>query len=139
MLVATVGYQQASAKTGIKEATLRKWNERYKWKLVPTHALAVTNVTKPSDALQDVLADDSKQTRIGFSRAARKVASHVAEMAPEALTIPATALSASKWHGVAESIHGWNSEQKGSGVMPPLSIYSERTVVVQGNAESTSE
>jgi len=132
MLVATLGYEEASKRTGIKAATLRKWNERYQWKVVPTHALSVTNVTKPADALVSALAEDSRETKVGFSRAARKVSTRLSGMDPDELTLPEVALSASKWHGIAEGVHKWNQEERGSGVLGGLQVYSQQTVIQVG-------
>jgi len=133
-LAEAVGVREAARRLNLNENTLLSWSKRDNWNM-PQRRTNQRNqpAIKPSDSLRDSLADDSKATRIGFSRAARKVAQHVSEAPVNELISPATALSASKWHGVAESIHQWNAEAKGSGVLPGLNIYSEQTVVQVGS------
>jgi hypothetical protein len=132
MLVATLGYEEAAQRTGIKAGTLRQWARRFNWNqpIVHSQTKAVTTVTKPADALRESLSDDSKATRIGFSRAARKVATHLQEQAAEQLTMPATAISASKWHGIASGVHQWQEKAETGINLNILSIGGDMAVQV---------
>lgn len=98
MLHAELGAAEVSRRTGIPEGTIRQWARREGWNeghkakqsLVagfPTPAkaelaatlpaslrpVAVAGVTKPADALSEILAEDERETRLSLSRAARKL------------------------------------------------------------------
>lgn len=135
-LAIAIGVREAARQLGLNEDRVRQWSKREKWlqhepKPQPPTVTKnlVTTVTKPSDALQSILADDSKQTKIGFSRAARKVAKHLEEAPVKELVTPQKAIAAKSWHGIAESVHGWKVEERGSGVLPGLNVYSQQTIV----------
>jgi transposase len=129
ILVTAIGYEETATRLQIKAATLRQWAKRYNWNGQVQHKQAiVTTVTKPSDALQDHLADLSKRSRIGFAKAAATTADHVAEMKPQGILARSRAIR--DMVGVAETVHGWrNEEGKGQGIMPSLNIYSKQTVI----------
>ena len=75
MLVADIGYQEASRRTGIEYATLRQWSKRFGWNVTRPHASAVTNVTRaPADAHADALASLETQTRMALARSTAKLA-----------------------------------------------------------------
>ena len=70
---------------------------------------AVPGVPKGSDALADVMREDSRATRIAGSRYARRVVEHAAEMpAAEALT---RARNVREAVGVAATVHGWEAKE----------------------------
>ncbi len=69
--------------------------------------VTVTGVTNAADSLANVLADDSKQTRLGFSRAYRKAAAHVSDLDGEAITERAQDIKALA-QGAA-LVHGWEA------------------------------
>lgn len=128
-LVVAVGVREAARQMGLAESTVQAWSARGKWteKINQAQSIARSNLqptaTKPAaDALTEALIDDSKATRIGFSKAARKVAAKLSESDAESLTTPAMAITASKWQGVAASTHGWNEKQESGNVMVNIGI-----------------
>jgi len=82
----------------------------------------VTNVTKPSVALANVLAEDSLATKVGFSRAAVKVATHLGEKEADALIERDTAQSARQWSEIAGKVHGWDAKEQAAGVNVAVNI-----------------
>lgn len=124
MLVTEIGYQAASERLGIKYATLRKWAQRGNWNKPVPHAQAiVTAVTKPADVLAQTLADDNRATKLGLSRAARKVADHAAKLKPKAILQESRSLK--DIAGVASTVHGWEASQKSG-----TNVFSNQTVVI---------
>lgn len=132
MLVAAVGYEQAATQTGIKPATLRKWSERYKWKVIHNHKqeALVTTVTSPANALANTLEADSTATRLGFSRAARKVAESLAGEAVERLRMPKEALTAKAWTDVAAKSQKWEDKAEAGINLNVLSIGGDMAIQV---------
>jgi uncharacterized protein YjcR len=126
MLVASIGYEPASQKTGIKAATLRQWARRFNWNKPMIHAQskAVTTVTKPADALASVLADDSNQTKLGLSKYAKKQAKELSENGQLKDHHAFRNITAG-----SSQLHNWEKVESGSGVMPRLNVYSDQTVL----------
>lgn len=137
MLVAAVGYEQAATQTGIKPATLRKWSERYKWKVIHNHKqeALVTTVTSPANALANTLEADSTATRLGFSRAARKVAESLAGEAVERLRMPKEAISAKAWTDVAARSQKWEEADPAASPLN-LQVLSQNTVISIGGQDA---
>jgi hypothetical protein len=75
ILVADIGYQEASKQTGIAYGTLRQWAKRGHWfNQIQPHAQAVTAVTKPiHQAHTDALAEMETETRISLARSVRRM------------------------------------------------------------------
>ena len=117
-LAIAVGVREAARQLGLTESRVLQWSKREKW-FAPTpqppNQGVITVIKKPSQALSDSLQDDSKATRIGFSKAARKASEKLAQMPSETLLEPAVSVSASKWHGIASGTHGW-AEKGNSGI-----------------------
>lgn len=133
--IATGSLEKAAEKHGIKATAVRKRAQREEWPVGRrVHKLAqeakavahaqiikssngtVTSVTSASDALSEVLAEDSKETRISLSRAARNLARQ-AETAD--LSQAGDALQTGK---LAALTHGWSEGGKGSQVSINLLI-----------------
>lgn len=123
MLVNDLGYAEASERLNVKPATLRKWAERDQWNIVPRHASSVvTNVTTVANAHADALSDDSQATRIGFSRASRKVAERASSLPADELMDKETAQAAKHWHGIASGTHGWEAKQEAPAVLVNIAL-----------------
>jgi hypothetical protein len=68
-------------------------------------------ITTENDVLSEILAEDSRQTRIGFSRAGRKVAQRLAQMPGQALIGKGTAQAVKHWAGTAALTHSWEKDK----------------------------
>jgi len=73
--------------------------------------LAAADVRKGSDVLSEVLAEDSRATRLGLSAAARKAAEHLAVSKPAKIVRKHHALR-SITQSAAE-LHDWNEKHPG--------------------------
>jgi len=116
-----------AAKTaGIPVDRAEKWKERGKWDELndaATRQMSLSeNVGKVADNLARTLADDSAQSRVGFSKAARKVATHLGEKAPGDLIERDTAQSARQWTEIAGKVHGWDAKDQAAGVNVAVNI-----------------
>jgi hypothetical protein len=79
MLVADVGYKLASQETGIRQATLRQWARRFKWKSAHIHSQAVTTVTKPiAQAHTDLLAERRANSALHLAKYAEDAGKRLA-------------------------------------------------------------
>jgi len=109
MLVADVGYQEASKRTGIAYGTLRQWANRGKWNVMRPHSQAVTAVTKaPADAHADILREHGEATKLALSAAARRGAEHLASAAPSAIVKSHHALR--NITAAGSQLHGWEAK-----------------------------
>ena len=79
-------------------------------------------VRNGADSLARRLAEDSAHTRVGFSKAARKVATHLGEKAANALIERDTAQGARQWAEIAKTTHGWDAKQDGPGANVAVNI-----------------
>lgn len=79
----------------------------------PAQALPLSsNILTGSDVLKNQLNEDSNSSKIGFSKAARKAAEHLADQEPAAILKQAQAmLNTAK---AAALIHSWQGNQPGS-------------------------
>jgi len=103
-VVMELGYNEASAKLGIKACTLRQWAKRFNWNGTIKHSQeTVTTVTKPIQVLADELADNERETRLSLSRYARRAIAavnksvHPAKWTKEAKDIAQTAGITHRW------------------------------------------
>src|SRR5207247_10830941 len=78
--------------------------------VVPSPSVLSANVRKGSDVLSDILAEDSRETRIGLSAAARKAAETLAKMPGSKVIKHAQAHR----HVTASSslLHSWDEKGK---------------------------
>lgn len=118
MLVLTLGVRAAARKLNLSENTVLAWSRKGGWlaharpvvaetlPIPPTISQTLTTIS-PADALRDVLAEDSRETRISLSRSARRMAQD-AEAAP--LESAGDVLQVAK---VAAMVHGWESAGSG--------------------------
>ena len=90
MLVLSVGVTEASRQTGIDLSTVKQWSARGKWLAharpenrpqlpLSMQPRVVTNVTKPADALEKLLVEGAKNTRIGLTRYTERMAKEASE------------------------------------------------------------
>lgn len=125
-LVVALGVREAARQMGLSEDTVSTWSARGKWlqptPLPPTMAPQATKAIAPAEALTKALAEDSLNTKIGFSRAAVKVATHLGEKEPGDLIERDTAQSARQWSEIAGKVHGWDAKQDGAGVNVAVNI-----------------
>jgi hypothetical protein len=92
---------------------------------VTSPAALSANVRNGSDVLSEVLAEDSRETRIGLSAAARKAAETLAKMPGSKVIKHAQAHR----HVTASSsvLHGWDSAQaRGQETLVSVQILNER-------------
>lgn len=130
-LCVAVGVRKAARQLGLPESTVKSWSTRGKWFLQPPCVQQPPTVTKvlqplassastPSNSLANLLADDSKQTRIGLSTAARKAATRFAGRTGDQIIKDSQALR--HVAAVASSVHGWD-ENKGGGLNLQLGVF----------------
>lgn len=119
-LAIAVGVREAARQTGINENTVISWSKRDQWFVNPPkpptvqaqNKVAISAIKAPSQALQELLASDSTQTKLGFSKAAKTVAEGLGEADYPSLIDKDTALSAKSWSGVAATVHSWEAKQE---------------------------
>lgn len=118
-LAVAVGVREAARQMNLPEATVQAWSARDEWFATPVKPPTMeraTDATKPSVAMANMLAEDSLRTKIGFSRAAVKVADKLGESTPDALMERETAQSAGVWTGIASKVHSWDAKSGPDGV-----------------------
>ncbi len=110
MLVADLGYDETSKRTGIKQGTLRQWAKRFAWSKPFVHSQAVTTVTcSPADAHAEALAEMESQTRVGLAKFARQAVGqinksvHPAKYTTEAHNVAKTAAIVHRWDAKSEN------------------------------------
>jgi len=119
VLAMAVGVREAARRMNLPEATVQARSAREGWMqdiprsqpLPPTMRQTATGATKPSVAYAEILKEDNRETRLDHSRAARKVARHVANLEPEeVLQIMPSVLQNIKG---AALVHGWSTGNNG--------------------------
>src|SRR5436309_12109179 len=103
--------------------------------VVTTPTALSANVRKCSDVLSEVLAEDSRETRIGLSAAARKAAETLAKMPGSKVIKHAQAHR----HITASSsvLHGW--DDKGNPIPFSLNVLNLGSLQIGGKADHESE
>jgi hypothetical protein len=115
--------QERFVQRAMKRCSREKWlvkSEQVKTDAIVTSPTALSaNVRKGSDVLSEVLAEDSRATRIGLSAAARKAAETFANMSGVKIIKHAQAHR----HVTASSsvLHGWDDEGN------PKTVHVERS------------
>jgi hypothetical protein len=121
--------QERFIQRAMKRCSREKWlvkSEQIKADVVAMSPTALSaNVRKGSDVLSELLAEDSRETRIGLSSAARNAAEAFAKM-PGAKVIK----HAQAHRHITESssqLHGWDEAQaRGEQTLVSLQIINER-------------
>jgi hypothetical protein len=121
MLALQIGLRAAARECGLKEDTVKKWAQRYDWRVSRMPAVSVaqpvaTNgrqppvvpTQSPDAALQSIMSSLATRTKVAMASSSNKVFEHLADADAAALARPATAIAASKWSGVAATAHGWS-------------------------------
>jgi hypothetical protein len=109
--------QERFIQRAMKRCSREKWlvkSEQVKADAIATSATALSaNVRKGSDVLSEILAEDSRETRIGLSAAARKAAETFRKMPGASVIKHAQAHR----HITASSsqLHGWDEQKFGPG------------------------
>lgn len=122
-LAIAVGVREAARQLGINQNTVRQWSSRFKWfkqpdsiPVPPTitkqNGLSITSVTKPSEALRIALEDDSRTTKLGLSKAARRAAETFQGMTGAGVIKRAKQLK--EVTGTAAQIHNWEGQHGSS-------------------------
>jgi hypothetical protein len=107
--------QERFIQRAMKRCSRQKWlvkSQQDKADAVVTSPSALSaNVRKGADVLSEILAEDSRETRIGLSAAARKAAETLANMPGSKVIKHAQAHR----HMTASSsvLHGWQADQAG--------------------------
>ena len=121
--------QERFIQRAMKRCSRQKWlvkSQQAKADAVVTSRIALSaNVRKGSDVLSELLAEDSRETRIGLSSAARNAAETFAKM-PGAKVIKH---AQAHRHITASSsqLHGWDSAQaRGQETLVSVQILNER-------------
>jgi len=125
MMALTYGVREAARMMGIKEGTMVQWSKRDNWfpepvkqvlpptmtPVLPVNEQGVISVIKPSEAIQNALEDQSKRSKIAFSKAAMKAAEHVAELHPDEILEKARSIK--ELSAVAALTGNWQSQEAG--------------------------
>jgi hypothetical protein len=83
------------------------------------------SVRSGAETLQNKLANDSRDTRVAWSEAAKNHAKHFAKLSPS--TDHKRAIAARNWHSVAGGVHGWDGREVGTQInLNVLSLPSAR-------------
>jgi hypothetical protein len=113
----------------MKRCSRQKWlvkSQQAKADAVVTSRIALSaNVRKGSDVLSEILAEDSRGTRLGLSAAARKAAETLSKMPGSKIIKHAQAHR----HVTASSsqLHGWDAAQaRGEQTLVSIQILNER-------------
>lgn len=126
----------AANTVGIPIDRAEKWKERGKWDKANDKAanqLAVSEaVGRLVDHAASELADDSKATKLGLSRYARKQAKELAENGKLKDHHAFRNITAG-----SSQLHQWEEKEQGSGVMGGLRVYSKQTIVNVATAQPT--
>lgn len=133
VLVVAIGPRAAARELGIPEATVLAWSNRGGWleKVKEMREIAATRVQErqeargivqsvaikcPAQALADVMADDSRETRISLSRASRRLAKDAEsadlDQAADVLTVART----------AALVHGWADPAASGGTVINIAL-----------------
>lgn len=114
-LAIAVGVREAARQLGLNEDRVRQWSSRGKWFMTepkpqpPTVTRNdVTTVTKPSQALSDMLNDDNEQTKLSLSKGIRKAAEHIKGQAGS--TLFKSAKNMKEVVGAASQLHQWEAK-----------------------------
>lgn len=130
MLVMQIGCREAARRMGLSESTVMQWSARGKWlehvrqpiplpsSMQPT---LVSSVSKPADALCEVLKDHERETTLSLARAARR---NAAEAETAGLDAADKALATGK---LLALVHRWERQTGSSTTVNAL---------VQVNVES---
>lgn len=116
---------EAARLANIPLARAEKWKQRDPtWDISPTGKKDVSeNVRDVTDSVVEQLNTDSKATRLGFSKAARKVAESLPNKSETQLLDKDTAQSAKHWAGVAAQAQpGWEQEKKADGGLVSVAL-----------------
>lgn len=144
-LVLAVGCTEASKQTGIPLNTILSWSARGKWldlspvkpNLPPTVRPIAINAISAPEALKASLSDDSKRSKIGFSKAARKVAEHLAEASPaEIMKRSGQLLNTVK---AAATVHGWQAATSGGNTFNLALLCDQAAIQVVSTDPTISE
>lgn len=128
-LALAVGIREAARQMGIAQSTVQTWSEEGKWlQPIPQKpSKAVRPVpTKASDAMRNALETLGSETRVGFAKAAKKVAKYTSNMQPEKLLERDTAQSSRSWASVASTVHGWEKQNANDSSSLNLNVLSGR-------------
>jgi hypothetical protein len=104
--------QERFVQRAMKRCSRQKWlvkSQQDKADAVVTSPSALSaNVRKGADVLSEILAEDSRETRIGLSAAARKAAEHLAASKPGKIVREHRALR--NITGSAAQLHSWDDK-----------------------------
>lgn len=128
-LAIAVGVREAARQMGLSQERVMKWSQREQWfkqprpvPLPPTMLTAeVRSVRKASDVMADLLAEDSKETKISLSKGIRRAACMISQMPEQMLFNGADRVK----HIVssAAQVHGWDeAKSNNSFTLQVLSI-----------------
>lgn len=133
MLVADIGYTEASKQTGIKRDTLYKWGQRKGWKEPVSHAqqLTVQSVqSSPADAHAALLREHDKETRMSLARASRRMSKDCEELPVRHAKLAHTVAQ------TAAIVHNWSGTERNPGIVN-LNVLANKAAVqvVQGEPD----
>jgi hypothetical protein len=128
--------QERFVQRAMKRCSRQKWlakSQQDKADAVLTSPSALSaNVRNGSDILSEVLAEDSRETRLGLSTAARKAAEHLAASKPAKIVREHRALR--NITGSAAQLHSW--DDKGNPIPFSLNVLNMGALEVQVGKES---
>lgn len=140
VLAMAVGVREAARRMGLDEHRVLKWSQRDPagpWTLQPAAKQLSTpsvtgntlreacpqNVLTPSAAFAEVMADDSKATRLAGSRYARRTLEHAAKIAEDTPVLAlAEAQNVKAVAATAALVHSWEAKQQQPQIMVNLAL-----------------
>lgn len=131
MLYMELGAAETARKTGIPDGTIRQWAARGNWQaaFLPQRQLppsirpvTVTGVTKPADALAQILAEDRDATRLAASRNVKRAMQSYDD--EDATTIRSEADRMKSLVTVAEKSQDWESGKPTPATMVSIQVLS---------------
>ena len=127
--VLALGVREAARQLNLNEDTVSAWSARFKWLAHRKILLPKNPIQANASSTPDPLLSLGKKSKLSLAIATQRAADKLAVTNENKLVRPEVSQSAKNWTSVGQTVFGWQQEQPASGVVSPLSIYSEKTIV----------